>query len=231
MMRISALMGAYNAAPYVAAAVECVLNQTQPPFEVIVVDDGSTDGTRAVLRGFSGRIRLIETENRGAPAAFATAVAEASGDCLAFNDADDLWAPMKLAVQSAALAADPSLDAVFGSVQQFVSPDWTGETAAAIPPQAGVSKIGILVRREAFLRVGTFDPSYRLMEFPDWYARAVHAGLRAAHQAEIVAYRRLHAGNAGRLHRDAARSEHLLVLKRRLDSMRRRSGAAPDASE
>ena len=230
MMRISALMGAYDARAYVAAAVESVLAQTLPAFEIVVVDDGSTDGTRDVLRGFGDRIRLIEAEHRGAPAAFAAAVAAASGDVLAFNDADDLWAPGKLAVQAAALAQDPGLDAVFGAVQQFVSPDWAQGIPTAMPPQAGVSKIGMLVRRDAFLRVGSFDPSYRLMEFPDWWARAHLSGLRTAHLAEVVAYRRLHAGNAGRLRRDEARGEQPLVLKRRLDLNRRKAGTDPGPS-
>ncbi|KQT58461.1 hypothetical protein ASG52_21620 [Methylobacterium sp. Leaf456] len=231
-MRISAVMGAYNAAPYVGAAVESVLAQTMPPFEIIVVDDGSTDGTGDVLRAFGDRIRLIETENRGAPTAFATAVAEASGEGLAFNDADDLWAPTKLAVQSALLAADPGIDAVFGTVQQFASPDWAeGAAFGAFPPQPGVSKIGIFVRREAFLRTGSFDPSYRLMDFPDWYARASLAGLRAAHHPDLVAHRRLHAGNVGRLRRDEARNEQLLVLKRRLDLSRRAAGRPPAPPE
>lgn len=222
MIRISALMGAYNADRHVAAAVESVLAQTLPPFETVVVDDGSTDGTLDVLRAFGDRIKLVEMRHRGAPAAFATAVAAASGDLLAFNDADDLWAPTKLASQSAALADDPSLDAVFGAVQQFVSPDWAQAPTAAIPPQSGVSKVGLLVRRSAFLRVGSFDPAYQIMDFPDWYARALQSGLRIAHRPEVVAHRRLHAGNTGRLRRDEARNEQILVLKRRLDARRGR---------
>ena len=220
MTGVSALMGAYNAERYVVAAVESVLAQTLPPSEVIVVDDGSTDGTVAALRAFGDRIKLVEAPHRGAPAAFATAVEASCGPLLAFNDADDLWAPTKLALQSQALADDPTLEAVFGEVQQFVSPDWAQAPIPRFPPQAGVSKIGMLVRRSAFLRVGSFDASFQLNEFPDWYARALSCGLRSRQLPEIVAFRRLHAGNVGRIRRDEARDEQLLALKRRLDARR-----------
>jgi glycosyltransferase involved in cell wall biosynthesis len=228
MTGISAVMAAYNAERYVAASVDSMLAQSLPPTEIIVVDDGSTDATAATLRRFGKRIRLVETPHRGGPAAFHTAVALASGDTLAFNDADDLWAPTKLAVQSAMLAEDPELDAVFGAVRQFVSPDWAGAPALAILPQPGVSKIGMLVRRAAFLRVGSFDPSLHFMEFSDWYARALRLGLRATRHGELVAHRRLHPNNIGRVQRDEARREQLLVLKRSLDA--RRGRAQPDRS-
>jgi glycosyltransferase involved in cell wall biosynthesis len=220
-MRISALLAAFNTERYVAAAVASMLAQTKPACEIIAVDDGSSDGTAAVLRRFGDRIRLIARPHLGAPQAFNAALAAASGDCLAFNDADDLWAPGKLAMQSARLAARPDLDAVFGAVQQFVSPDWAaGAAAPAMPPQAGINKIGMLIRRAAFYRVGPFETSFQFCEFGDWYARALRAGLRMEQHAETVGYRRLHATNTGRIHRDVARGEHLLALKRSLDARR-----------
>jgi glycosyltransferase involved in cell wall biosynthesis len=218
-MRISALLAAFNTERYVADAVASMLAQTVPAYEIIAVDDGSSDGTAAVLRGFGERIRVLERPHLGAPQAFNAALAAASGDLLAFNDADDLWAPDKLAIQAARLDACPDLDAVFGAVQQFVSPDWTAD-AAALPPQPGISKIGMLIRRPAFDQVGPFDTTYQYCEFGDWYARALRIGLRLEQHAQTVGYRRLHANNTGRVHRDAARDEHLLALKRSLDARR-----------
>ena len=221
-MKISAVLAAFNTERYVGAAITSMLSQTLPAFEIIAVDDGSSDGTVAALREFGDRVRLIELPHGGAPQAFNAAIVAASGEFLAFNDADDLWAPAKLATQAALLAACPKLDAVFGAVQQFSSPDWAADAAgSAMPPQAGVNKIGMLVRRAAFQRVGPFDTSFQYCEFGDWYARALRVGLRMEQHADIVAYRRLHASNTGRVHRDAARDEHLLALKRSLDARRR----------
>jgi glycosyltransferase involved in cell wall biosynthesis len=227
-MRISALVAAFDAEPYVAAAIDSMLAQTLPACEIIAVDDGSRDGTRRVLRGYGDRIRRIELPHGGAPRALNAALAVATGEALAFNDADDLWAPDKLAVQVAALAAAPELDAVFGAVQQFVSPDWSphsiphwpGGGTAPAAPQPGCHKIGMLIRRPAFARVGPFDTAFQYCDFGDWYARALHAGLRQLQHPEIVAFRRLHAGNTGRIHRAAVRHEHLLALKRALDTRR-----------
>jgi glycosyltransferase involved in cell wall biosynthesis len=128
-MRISVIMPAHNAERYVASALDSVLTQTLPPHEIIVVDDGSTDGTSGVLETYVPRIRLIRQRNSGPGAAINRAVALAEGDSLAFIDADDLWVPEKLEIQAAALSADADLEAVFGAIQQFVSNELDWETA------------------------------------------------------------------------------------------------------
>ena len=89
-------MAAYNCERYVAQAIESVLAQTRPSDEIIVVDDGSTDGTSDVLRNFDGRIRTIFHRNRGPGGALNVAIAASSGDAFAFLDCDDLWTPEKL---------------------------------------------------------------------------------------------------------------------------------------
>ena len=120
-MRISVIMPAYNAERYVASALDSVLAQTLSPHEIVVIDDGSTDGTSAVLETYVPRIRLARQRNSGPSAALNRAVGLAEGDCLALIDADDLWVPEKLEIQSAALSANSELEAVFGAIQQFVS--------------------------------------------------------------------------------------------------------------
>jgi glycosyltransferase involved in cell wall biosynthesis len=221
-LRISALIASFNTDRYVAAAIESMLAQSVGACEVIAVDDGSTDRTVEVLRGFGDRIRLIEAPHRGAAAAFNAAVTAATGSVLAFNDADDLWVPEKLAIQSRHLDSDPQLDAVFGAGQQFVSPDWESPEhgAGVAPPQPGISKIGMLIRRSAFERIGQFDTGYQFLDFFDWYLRGINRGLRARTFPEIVAFRRLHAGNITRVRRAETRAEALLSLKRSLDLRR-----------
>jgi glycosyltransferase involved in cell wall biosynthesis len=224
-MKISVVIPVHNTERYVAASIDSVLAQTRPPDEIIVVDDGSTDRTAAVLDTFGARIAVVRQAQSGSSAALNAGIARASGDMLAFNDADDLWQPEKLARQCAFLSEQPEIDAVFGQVLQFVSPDWQDGAADAahhFQEQTGVHRAAMLIRRAAFDRIGPFDASLRVADFVDWYGRATELGLRTHMLPELVLRRRIHATNTGRVQRDAQRDEDLLALKRMLD--RRRQG-------
>jgi len=99
---VSVIVTTYNQAPYIGAAISSVLTQTYKPFEIIVVDDGSTDETPTRLATYHDRVRYIRQANQGVAASRNTGIRAARGDLLAFLDGDDLWEPEKLAVQVAA---------------------------------------------------------------------------------------------------------------------------------
>lgn len=105
--RISVIIPTYNRAHCVGEAIKSVLDQTYKNFEIIVVDDGSTDNTEEVLATFGDKIRVIRQENRGVSAARNAGIREARGEWLAFLDSDDLWLPDKLAIQIAGLHRYP----------------------------------------------------------------------------------------------------------------------------
>jgi glycosyltransferase involved in cell wall biosynthesis len=237
MSLISIIIPVFNCERYVAAAIDSVLGQTMPPDEVIVVDDGSTDATPRVLAALSPRITFFRQPNRGAAAATNRGVEAASGRILCFLDADDLWLHDKVARQLDWLTRYPNTEAVFGHVQQFISDDLApgvvDRGACSHAPQPGISKITMMIRREAFERIGPFDPALRSIEFLEWYTRAIDQRLRIDMLPEVVALRRLHATNSGTAMRDAQRSENLEVLKRALDRRRAasRSGLAHDGLE
>ena len=107
MTRVSVVIPSYNRAHCLRETVNSVLSQTVTPFEVIVVDDGSTDATPSLTSLFTEPVRTIRKRNGGAASARNTGIAAARGDVIAFLDADDLWQPQKLEVQLAALAARP----------------------------------------------------------------------------------------------------------------------------
>ena len=223
---ISVMIGAYNAAPYLGEAIESVFAQDYEPIELIVVDDGSTDGTADVARGFA-QVHVIQQENGGNGAARNRAVENASGELYAFLDADDRFTPGKLTLQKAALDADPGLHIVFGHVREFLSPELDEETRASLRPPAPdpmpwTAPNLMLVRRESFERVGPFTTAVRVGVTVDWFARAAEAGLRYSILPDVVLERRLHTQNNG-LRESASRSQYLEVIRQ---AMERRRAAA-----
>src|SRR5258708_4350216 len=119
MLRASVVIPAYNHARFLRETIESVLVQTLPPDEVIVVDDGSTDETPAILASYSSRLTVVRQDNRGFSAARNTGAARASGDVIAFLDSDALWLPTKLERQIVRLTADPDLGLVHCGVEEI----------------------------------------------------------------------------------------------------------------
>src|SRR2546423_6262072 len=103
---ISVIIPSYNSAHFVAHAVQSALGQTYQPLEVIVVDDGSTDGTRWILDTYMEQIHYVYQANKGLPGARNTGIRHAQGEFLAFLDADDEWHSGKLSAQVPLLCAD-----------------------------------------------------------------------------------------------------------------------------
>jgi glycosyltransferase involved in cell wall biosynthesis len=110
---VTVVVPTYQGETFVRATIDSVLAQTWSPFELIVVDDGSSDGTVAILESYGDRLRLVRQENRGVSAARNRGAAEGRGEFLAFLDHDDLWEPQLLATLVPILAADPKLGLVY----------------------------------------------------------------------------------------------------------------------
>jgi glycosyltransferase involved in cell wall biosynthesis len=230
---ISVMIGVYNAERYLAEAIESVFAQSYRPLELIVVDDGSDDGSGDVARGYGDGLTYAHQANAGNGSARNHAVRLASGELFAFLDADDRFLPEKLEHQFAALEADLDLDMVFGYVREFVSPELTDTERASVRPPAAEPMPWpapnlMLIRRESFAGVGPFSEDVKVGVTVDWYARAKEAGLRGAVLPEVVLERRLHLTNNGLRERDS-RQQYLHVLKASLD--RRRAQAASDSAD
>ena len=106
--RVSVLIATYNYARYLPQCLGRVLNQTRPPDEIVVVDDGSTDGTPELMKQFP-EVRYVYQQNAGKPAAFGRALSLSSGEIVCHLDADDYWEPDKLARVLHCLERDPSI--------------------------------------------------------------------------------------------------------------------------
>ena len=130
-MKISAVIPTYNNAAYIAEAVESILAQTHPVDEIIVVDDGSSDNTEALIEAITkktGKLAYIKQANQGPSSARNTGIEAASGDWIAFLDADDLWTVDKIAQQIAALDSEPSLKLIAADMSEM---DQGGKTIVA----------------------------------------------------------------------------------------------------
>lgn len=116
---VSVIMPTYNCAAYIGEAVASVLTQTYGCYEIIVVDDGSTDGTRTVLAPYWDRIRYVFQDNRGLAAARNAGIREARGQLLALLDTDDIWFPNKLELQVQAFKSHPAAGLAFADFMDF----------------------------------------------------------------------------------------------------------------
>lgn len=222
---LSVVIPAYNCGAYLPSAVRSVMAQRDCDLQVIVVDDGSTDETQAIVESLIGVI-YVRQPRAGAAAARNTGVSVATGTLLAFLDADDCWAPSKLARQRQHLD-DHGTDMVFGHAVEYDSAQMPafGETpppGPAIPARCAGT---MLIARERFDRVGPFDTGWRVGEFIDWYLRATDLGLTAGLLPDVVLHRRLHPENSGR-RAGQSREDYLRIIKLALDRRRATDGTA-----
>lgn len=194
-MKISVVIAAYNASATLGRAIQSVLNQTRPADEIIVVDDGSTDGTADTARQFGSRIRLISQPNGGASVARNTGIQNACGDWIAFLDADDEWLPEKLDKQCRFLLCQPELSWCYCSlifnhpgrkrrdsahpIQEFI-PEGNRDGIvfedylAAYSQGFFVSTITVIIRREVFEKVGLFVPGMKRAQDNDLWFRIAY---------------------------------------------------------
>jgi glycosyltransferase involved in cell wall biosynthesis len=228
-MTISVIIGAYNAEDTIAETLASVLGQTLLPNEIIVVDDGSTDRTAQVAAAASNSIRVIRQNNRGAAAATNVGVKLATGDALAFVDADDLWAHEKLALQARALAEQPELDGISGHLSAFFCPTNDPETNKRyrLPdgPEPGWVLGAMLLRRRCFERLEPFAENLWAGFFIDWFDRARAAGLVFGMSPGVVLRRRVRPGSLS--HRSQKRDGAMVEMARRAIERRRGPGVLP----
>ncbi len=207
-MNISVIIPCCNGEAFLAATLESVLNQTLPPAEVIVVDDGSTDGSLALASTFGGIVRTMAQPRSGASAARNAGMAAAIGDAVMFLDADDLLGPTVLEELAAVLAAHPDAVACCPWYRlEEVDGCWLPKPASCAPRRAGQDDLAawltgwyhppcsVLWSRAAYARSGGWDPEVRVNTDGDIMMRGLVAGnTLVAAQGCAAYYRRLPGG-------------------------------------
>ena len=194
---VSVVIPSYNAAGYITTAIESVFAQSFRPFEIIVVDDGSTDNTREALAPYQGRITYRYQENRGVSAARNEGIRHARGELIALLDADDIWSAEKLALQVKAFCLHPEAGLCFTDNSKYDAAGILQESSLAAGLQQWISNhrergaeeisfgplfqellqrncihtSTILARREVLEAAGLFDETFRVCEDYDLWLR------------------------------------------------------------
>ena len=229
---ISCIVPVFNGERYLAEALDSILAQTWRPLEVIVVDDGSTDGTAHIAAGYGAEASYLHQANAGPAAARNRGLDAAAGEFIAFLDADDLWHKEKLARQMARFEARPELELCLSHLQHFWEPEMKDEEDRLrdhrfSKPLPGYAIQAILARRTLFDAVGRFDPALRMGEDVDWFLRSADRGTVTEMLPDVLTFRRLHASN---MSREATVFDALpRIFKASLD--RRRRSAKPSDSD
>jgi glycosyltransferase involved in cell wall biosynthesis len=188
---------AFNAERFLGETIESIQAQDYEPVEIVVVDDGSTDGTARVARSYG--VRLVRQPNGGQAAARNAGIAAAAGELVAFLDADDLWEPGKLRRQVSHLTTHAGLGYVMSMMQRTLMPGapWPPGTPRDwfSTPQPGTLSSAGLVRRSVLEQVGPFDSGYRHGCDTDWVVRATDTGVRWHMLPEVEVRYRIHGAN------------------------------------
>lgn len=216
---VSVIIPAYNCAEYLGAALASVVAQDYPAIEVIVVDDGSTDGTGDTAAAFGAKVRLIRQANAGPAAARNRALAIASGQYIAFLDGDDVWLPGKLAAQMRYFATQPDTPVVYGRWARWypnegeyppasafvdaqpadaidrIDAEASGSIYTGMLLDSMVHSITAVAHRRVFDRLGGFDEQLRTGEDYDFWLRATRH-FNVAKLARNVALYRIRRGSA-----------------------------------
>jgi len=180
---VSVVIPSYNAARFVADAVQSVLAQTYPNLEVLVIDDGSTDDTRQVMEQFASdaRVNYHYQTNRGESGARNTGIRLARGEFIAYCDADDLWEPRKLEVQIPCFDGRPELGVVYTNVihvdannqpmETYQTMRHNGRISAKLLMENFVTGAASIIRKKYFDLVGGYDESLRTCQDYDMWLR------------------------------------------------------------
>ncbi|NJL68030.1 MAG: glycosyltransferase [Richelia sp. CSU_2_1] len=204
---VSAVIPAYNCAPYIGQAVDSVLNQTYANCEIVVVDDGSKDDTKLVLEKYGDRVRYIYQQNQGVSVARNRGIELARGEFVAFLDADDFFFFDKIAAQIAVFAAQPNLGIVHSGWRLVNS---KGEPIRDVKPWENIPKLDLemwlrwkpvlpsamVFRRSWLQQAGGFDPRFPPAEDTDLALRLALMGCETAWLKQVTVGYRQHEQSA-----------------------------------
>ncbi len=221
---VSAIVAVRNGERFLAQAIQSILDQSYWPYEIIVIDDGSTDRTRDIARSYTP-VRYFYQKHQGVSVARNRGIEEAKGEYIAFLDDDGLWTRDKLEAQVGRMIDDPGLQYTVAHVKCFVEPGLPiphGMKKELLEgTQVGYIPETLVARKTLFQRIGMFDAQLRTAEDVDWFARARDQRIAAAALPNVLLHKRYHDKNIS-MNIDLNNQNLLDVLQRSI--LRRREG-------
>ena len=197
-MAVSVIMPMYRPGRFIHEAIDSIVAEAEPGTEIIVVDDGSKDGTAESIekRGFSNLL-VLRQDNAGPASARNFGLSRARGEFVAFLDADDMWLEGKLGIQLQIMADHPYAGIVMGNTVGFGehAEDGDHRFLANWESRQFLQLGSALVRRQVFDKAGMFDPALRYAEDVDWFLRVREAGVTIVEHADPVLRYRRHTNN------------------------------------
>jgi glycosyltransferase involved in cell wall biosynthesis len=234
---VSCIVPAHNSAAFIGDALDSILAQTHRPLEIIVVDAGSTDATATIAgRPIAGRhasdIRVLEVGDRSPAIARNAGLGAATGEFVAFLDADDLWLPAKTERQLRFMSENPQFDASITLAQNFWPAALSDEESSfdghrRAQPIAGYASITLLARRTFFDRVGRFREDLWHSDSTEWFIRIGEREEAIGLVSEVLVRRRMHETNLSRRLAGRARGEFLDLIKQSRDRRKQDGGIRP----
>ena len=225
---VSIIIPAYNCERFIGEAVESVRRQEYEPSEIIIIDDGSTDGTRSCIKSLGEDIRYVYQINRGPAAARNRSIAMAGGDVIAFLDADDYWPANKLKIQMERMNRNPKIEVVLGRIKctgLLTEADRKIRFETADNTMISICLGSGIFRKSVFDKVGLFDESLRHYEDHDWFLRAREKKVSMIILKDISLYNRRNEYSMSR-RRTRNDPSMIKILKKSLDR-RRQEGNGP----
>jgi glycosyltransferase involved in cell wall biosynthesis len=218
---ISVIIPVYNGEAFLADAISSILRQHYDPLEIVVVDDGSTDGSAIIAKSFPNVVYVYQ-ENKGHQVARNCGLQMAKGNMISFLDADDLWSDDKLELQLSCFKKNPSTEIVVGYTQRMQLlnvKDGKHEFRNYSDPVLGMSFTASLIRKSAFDKVGLIDEKFRQCDDWDWFMRAKELNVSMVVHKEVITFYRRHDDN---MTNQITSGNHytMMMLKRSLDRRR-----------
>jgi glycosyltransferase involved in cell wall biosynthesis len=172
---VSVVIPCYNSESTFRETLDCALGQTYDNIQIVVINDGATDGTGDILASYGDRITFLTQKNSGQTVAKINGIEQSAGDYIAFLDSDDLWDPTKISHQVELVDSSPETGLCYtaghvvdGSGTRmsafFASPSHRGDCFEELLLQNDIVASSVMVRRAALDKVGTFDPELRACE-------------------------------------------------------------------